>query len=242
MHHRRPAAALFLGHRRARARLVAAHVFPELLEVVRGGRIGEPRPDIGRQRVVGGVHVGELGAAERLAVAARDADAVQHVHEAHHVAIRHVGVPVLAGVGQADILAALLQVRQRADMRFVLGIGRGARSLDLAEAFGECAQVADVELLIREAQHAVTAERQQDLGELPLVDPRHVDAMDGRAEDRAGRFNGQHELSPSWDLGRQCSSAPIAWPIGCRRTVRVAPVIARSATTRQSPSQCVTAS
>ena len=74
-----------------------------------------------------------------------------------------------------------------------LGIGRGAWSLDFAEALGECAQIADVELLIREAQHAVPAECQQDLGELPLVEPRRVDAMHGRAEDRAGRFNGQHE-------------------------------------------------
>ena len=191
MHHRRTPAALFLGHRRAGARLVAAHVLPELLEVVRRGRIGEPRPDVGRQRVVGGVHVGELGAAERRAVAARDADAVQHVHEAHHVAIRHVGVPVLAGVGQADIFAALLQVRQRADMRFVLGIGRGAGSLDLAEALGECAQVADVELLIREAQHAVPAERQQDLGELRSrrAAPRRCHAQSRRGPRRSVQWS-----------------------------------------------------
>jgi hypothetical protein len=78
-------------------------------------------------------------------------------------------------------------------MRFVLGIGRGAWSLDVAEALGECAQVADVEALIREAQHAVLAKCQQNLGELPFVEPRRVYAMHSRAEDRAGRFNGQHE-------------------------------------------------
>ena len=75
-------------------------MLPELLDVVRRGHAVEPCPDLGRQRFIGSVHVGELGAAERLAVAARDADAVQHVHEAEHLAIGHVGVPVLAGVGQ----------------------------------------------------------------------------------------------------------------------------------------------
>jgi taurine dioxygenase len=44
---------------------------------VDGKYIGSP--DAGQ----GEVHVGELGAAERLAVAVRDADAIEHVHEAY---------------------------------------------------------------------------------------------------------------------------------------------------------------
>ena len=76
-------------------------------------------------------------------------------------------------------------------------VSAAARALDLAEAFGEPAQVADVELLVREAQHAVPAERQQDLGELRARRSRvDVDAMNGRAEHRAGRFNVQHALAP----------------------------------------------
>ena len=78
-----------------------------------------------------------------------------------------------------------------------VGIGRGTGSLDLAEAFRERAQIAHVELLIREAQHAMLAERQQDLGEVALSSSlRHVDAMNGRAEDCAGRFDGQHAHPP----------------------------------------------
>ncbi len=194
MHHRSAPTPLFIGHRRTLAGMVLPHVLPELLEVVGGGASGEARPDLIRQRVIDGVHVGELGAAEWRAVAARNADTVEHVHEAHHVTVRHVGVPVLAGIRRADVFAALLHVRQDTDMG---GVALGdAGALDVAEPLGEAAQVTHIELLVGKPQHAVPAECQQDARELLLIKPPDVDAVHSRAKDRASGFDGQHGWSP----------------------------------------------
>ena len=51
-----------------------------------------------RQVVVGGVHVAELRLAERLAVAQRHVLRMQDVGQRNVVAVRHVGVPALAGI------------------------------------------------------------------------------------------------------------------------------------------------
>ena len=214
MHHRWTTAALFLGHRRTLARLVPSHMLPELFEVVRRCRIGKPGLELRGQCFVHGVHAGELGAAQRYAVAARDAYAIQHVHKAHHVAVRHVGMPVLSGVRRADVLAALLQVRQRADMRVIVLCG--TRSLNFAESLRESAQVAQIQLLIGKPQHAILAESQQDPGEMRLVGLLHVDATNGCAQHCASRFDGQHAYSPWWDASRQCTSRLVTWP--ARRT------------------------
>ena len=45
----------------------------------------------------------------------------------------------------------------------------GGRPLDLAELLGETLQLAKVEMLVGKPQHAVSAEREQDLPEIALA-------------------------------------------------------------------------
>ena len=94
----------------------------------------------------------------------RDADAVEHIHEPGYFAIGHVGVPVLTGIGTADVFAILFQVREDANLRVLArGMGIADRApLDLAEKFREPLQRRKVETLVREAQYLVAAEHQQD--------------------------------------------------------------------------------
>ena len=108
MHDRRAAAALFIGHRRAAAVLILAHMLPEFFKGMGDRGVGQSDFDLIRQRVIRGVHVGEFGAAKRLAVTPRNPDAIQHVHETNDVAIRHVGVPVLPGIGERRCICRFL--------------------------------------------------------------------------------------------------------------------------------------
>ena len=93
--------------------------------------------DLGRQVSIGEMHVRELGPAERLAVSVRDANTVEHIHEPRHLAISHVGMPVLTGIGTTDVFAVLFQVREDAYLRVLArGICITDRvPLDLAEKF-----------------------------------------------------------------------------------------------------------
>jgi hypothetical protein len=97
--HRRLGPALRIGERRAPAAFAAAHELPELVEVVQHRHAVQLLLHRLGQVVVGGVHVAELGVAQRLAVALRDPDAVEHVGEGDLPAVGHVGVPVLPRVG-----------------------------------------------------------------------------------------------------------------------------------------------
>src|SRR5258706_542338 len=63
------------------------------------------------------MHAAKLCVAERLAAAARDLDAVEHVGERDGAAVGHVGVPVLPGVGEADRPAVLDDVGEDHDLR-----------------------------------------------------------------------------------------------------------------------------
>ena len=200
MHRRRPAAALFLGQCRAVAALFPAHHFPELVEVVRGGGGGQLRLDLRRQFLIGAVHVGEFGAAERLAVPARNLDAEQHVHETHHIPVGHVRVPFLAGIGQADIGAALLDVGQDADLRRFLVVlrlgGLGDRALDVPEPFGEDTQLIHRQVLVGEAQHAIAAELHQQPGEDRFLDGSgRIQPLDRGADHGVVGRNGEHVAS-----------------------------------------------
>src|SRR6202041_641890 len=164
----------------------------------------EPRLDLGGQRVVGAVHVGELCATERLAVAMRNADPVKHVHEARHLAIGHVGVPVLPGIRAADIFSALLEVREDVDLGIFLDriAAAGRRPLDLAELLREALQRTKVEMLVGKPQHAVSAKREQNLPPIPLAQRlRQIDPARRRPEHRAGRFNGEHRRLLAYSCG-----------------------------------------
>src|ERR1700677_985223 len=110
MHHWRTTAALLLGHRRAAAVLVLAHMLPELFERMSDGGARQPALDVIGKRFVSGMHVGEFGAAQRFAVAPGNPDPVQYVYETDHIAIGHIGVPVLPSVGRADIFSVLFDV------------------------------------------------------------------------------------------------------------------------------------
>jgi hypothetical protein len=136
------------------------------------------------QALVGGVHVAELSVAQRLAVAVRNLHAVEHVGERDHVAVRHVGVPVLPRVGQADGLAVLHDVGQHHDLgQPRLLVGAGHVDLQAPEARRERAQLRGREVLLRVAQHAVAAECLQQLLEYVVRQRlRKVEVLDARAE------------------------------------------------------------
>jgi hypothetical protein len=128
---------LLVRHRRPLAAVVAPYMLPEFLKIMSSGHLRQPAFDLARQIFVGEVHVRELSPAERLAIPVRDANAVEHIHEPGHLAIGHVGVPVLTGIGTADVFAVFFQVRENTDLRVLAsGIRIADRvSLNLAEKF-----------------------------------------------------------------------------------------------------------
>ncbi len=183
MRHRGLRSALRLGERRALAASIA-HPLPELVEVVQHRHSLQAPLEIGGKTVVSGVHAAELGRPERLAVALRDLDAVEHVRERDHPAVRHVGVPVLPRVGKADRLAVLDDVGEDHHLRNArLLVGVGDIDLELAEARAEIGELPAGELLAREANNAVSPERAQHGVELLLRQRlREVEPLDRRAE------------------------------------------------------------
>src|SRR5258706_16011415 len=106
------------------------------------------------------MHAAKLCGAERLAAAARDLDAIEHVGERDGAAVGHVGVPVLPGVGEADRLAVLDDVGEDHDLRDAGLLERvGDVDLELAELRAEVAQLRSRKLLPRELQYSILAKR-----------------------------------------------------------------------------------
>ena len=142
---------------------------------------------------VGRVHVGELRGAERLAVATRHLDRVEHVREADGRVVGHVGVPVLARVGETDRLAVLDDVREIADLRH-------AGHVDLPVTILACGRSAErspaarrIELLTGKVKHAVTAEGLQNRREVRVAQGfREIEPRDGRPQDLPARLDGRH--------------------------------------------------
>ena len=103
-------------------------------------------------------------------------------------------MPVLPGIRAADIFSALLEVREDVDLGIFRGrvAPAGRRPLDFAELLREALQFAEADMLVGKAQHAVPAQRQQDVPHVPLAQQvRQIDAACRRPEHRAGRFNGE---------------------------------------------------
>ena len=196
---RRTPPALLGGERRPQAAGTGAHVLPELVEVVGGRRAFEARLELGRQVLVRGLRVGEHRRAEHLTIAPRHLDGVEHVQKADGLVVGHVGVPVLPGVGDADRLAVLDDVREIADFghpRLVVTAGQGG--LDPPEAPREVSELGRLELLSGKAQHAVPAEGFQNCREVHVAQGfREVQPPDGRPQDLPARLDGPHHpLSP----------------------------------------------
>ena len=154
------------------------HHLPELVEVVQRRHALEPLLQLVGQIVIGRAHVGEFGATERLAVAVRHLDAVEHVREGDDLAVGHVGVPVLPGVGEADRSAVLDDVGQDhhlGEARLLIGVGDV--DLQRAEARAKRLQSGRVDLLVRKQDHAMSAERFQNGGKVRFAQRlREVDA------------------------------------------------------------------
>ena len=160
---------LLRGQRLARRAGPLAHLVPELGEVVRGGAAFQPVLQRVRQVVVGGVHVAELRLAERLAVAMRHAMACRTLASAMScvydmsvcqpwpASFRPTGFPSLRHVRQDHHFGEVRLVEQVGDV-----------DLQLAEATAEGGEGGDVERLVREAQHAMRAERAQDGAEIAV--------------------------------------------------------------------------
>ena len=174
LRHRRLLRPLLRRQRLSRGTGLRDHHVPELGEVVRRGAAFQPVLQRVGQVLVGGMHVAELRLAERLAVAHRHMPRVQDVGERDVVAVRHVGVPALAGIVGADLLSVLLHVGQDHHLGMVrLVVGVGDVDLEFAEAAAEGGELIGVQCLAREAQHAVFAQRAQDRAEV-AVRQRHV--------------------------------------------------------------------
>ena len=92
------------------------------------------------------MHVSELGPAEGLSLTNRDLDRVEDVRERDLRRIRHVGVPLLAGVREADWLTVLDAVRQGAHFRMAFRV-EGTRgpvdSIEIAELCAEHLETID---------------------------------------------------------------------------------------------------
>jgi hypothetical protein len=141
------------------------------------------------------MHVGELGAAQGLAGPARHRDGIEHVGESDGAAVGHVGVPVLAGVGEAERPAVAGDVGEDHHLRMLVVLERGADDVDLelAEAAAEGLERGGVEPLAWEAQDAVAAERAENDAEVPLAQRlRQVEAFDRRPERWSGGFDLDH--------------------------------------------------
>ena len=120
--------------------------------------VREPALERGRKVVIGGVHVGEHRVAERLAVPTRNLDAVEHVGEADERIIGHVGMPILPGIGYADLLSILDNVGEEHDFRHIgLAVSGGLRSLQGTESLRERVQGTRVERLLWKPNHTVFA-------------------------------------------------------------------------------------
>ena len=95
---------------------------------------------VGRQRLVGREHVGEIGVAARFR--RRHLQRVQHRGLRRHVDIGHVGVPHRLAVAEiADRLAVLDHVGDDVELRMLLekwlAIGIGPGRIELAEVLAE---------------------------------------------------------------------------------------------------------
>ncbi len=155
----------------------------------------------GARSLVGGLGVREHRGAEHLTVSPRHLDRVQHVQEPDRLVVGHVGVPVLARVGDADRLAILDDVRKIADLRHAgLVMAAGERGLDLAEAPREVSELDGLELLTGKAQHAVTAERFQNRRKVRVAQGfREIHPPDRRTQDLPARLDGRHAtLLTAW--------------------------------------------
>src|SRR3989442_8476368 len=134
------------------------------------------------------MHVAELGVAQRPAVAHGHLDGVEHVGERDLLAVGHIGVPALSGIAEPDRLAVPGYVGQ--DHHFgKAGLVEliGDVDLELAEHAPEARKFRGLEPLLGKAQHAMLAERPQDLLEVAV-------------RDRLGQI---HPL----DAGAQCLTA-----------------------------------
>ena len=155
LRYRRLLGALLRRQRRAVRAGPAAHHVPELGEVVRGRAPGEPALDVGRQILVGGMHVAELRVAQRPAVAHRHLDGVEHVGERHVLAVGHVRVPALSGIAEPDRLAVPGHVGQHHDFRKIRLVELiGDIDFEVAEHAAEAGERVRLQALLGKAQHA----------------------------------------------------------------------------------------
>ena len=107
-------------------------------------------------------------------------------------------MPVLPGVGQTDGPAVLHDVREDPHLRNPGLVIPGEHGLDPAEALREVPERGGLEPLIREAQHAVTAEGQEDRREVASPSGlAEIHAPHGRSQDLAGRFYRRHVALPT---------------------------------------------
>src|SRR5215831_6182137 len=115
------------------------------------------------------MHVAELRIAQWPAVARGHLDGVEHAGERDLLAVGHIGVPALSGVGEPNRLAGGRHVGQHhhfGKAGFVELIGDV--DLELAEHAPEARKLLRLEPLLGKAQHAALAERPQDLLEVAV--------------------------------------------------------------------------
>src|SRR5262249_15395495 len=170
---------------------------PELLEVVQHSAALEALLESCRQVFIRGVHVADLGRAQRLPVAMRDLDAVEHVRERDRPAVRHVRVPALTRVREADRLSVLDDVGQDHHFRDAgLLIRICDVDLQLPEAGAEICKVAPRQPLAWKPDNAViTQGPQHDLELAARQRLRKIEPLDRRAQSLPTRGYFHHLIS-----------------------------------------------
>src|SRR5205085_1074354 len=143
-----------------------------------------------RQARIGCVHVAELRRTERRAIAARNLDAIEDIGERDHPAIGHVRVPALSGIGEADRLPVLDDVREDHHLghaRLLIAL-RADVDLEVAELPAEVGELASGESLLRKTYDTVLAESLEHDIELRRIEtPGEIQALDARAQRLAAR-------------------------------------------------------
>ena len=118
----------------------------------------EPPFDLRGQIVISRVHVAELRIPECAPLAPGNADGVEHVRERDLLAVGHIGVPALSGIGEPDRLAIRRHVGQHYHF-WKPGLMEliGHVDLKLAKHTPEAHEMLGREPLLGKAKHTVSA-------------------------------------------------------------------------------------
>jgi hypothetical protein len=188
-----------------------------------GGRVPQALLERRGQVVVGGLRADEGRRPQHLAIPARHPHRIEDVEEADGRVVRHVGVPVLPGIGEADGPAVLDDVRENPDLGHLRLVIAGEHRLDAAKAPREVAQGGGLQALRGKAQDAKATEGAQDGGEVAVAQGvREIDSPDRGPQDLSARLDRGHVSFSSGAPSRYPTTQPYQRWLGRRPSSRYA--------------------